>query len=56
LDSTRKVARQVNPPISSGVTIYIKLKAVNGGGAETTLYSDGVTIDSSPPELIEVKY
>jgi len=53
-DGINNVQMQVYPSIVSGVTVYVKVSAVNGAGGMTTLYSNGVKIDSSPPQLTEV--
>ncbi|XP_031557393.1 uncharacterized protein LOC116294015 [Actinia tenebrosa] len=51
----RYVGHQLDVPVNPGLILYVKVTAVNGGGGKTTLYSDGVVIDSTPPEITEVK-
>ncbi|EDO42273.1 predicted protein [Nematostella vectensis] len=45
---------QISPPLSSGIPVYVTVSAVNGAGARTSLHSDGVTIDTTPPVITKV--
>ncbi len=36
-------------PIMNGQRYYVKVKATNGAGVTTSLTSDGVTVDDTPP-------
>ena len=45
-----EVKLQVNPVISSGTVVYATLRVHNNAGGITEIYSDGVLVDSTPPE------
>ena len=40
---------QFKTSLEDGLTYYIAIKATNGAGLSTIAYSDGITIDTSPP-------
>ena len=40
--------------LESGRKYYVNITAVNGGGLETTVRSDGFTVDTSPPVCLHV--
>lgn len=44
-----RVQKAMSPTMPSGLTVYITVIAVNGAGAESQGYSDGMTIDTTPP-------
>lgn len=46
---------QVWPLISSGTTVYSTLRVYNEAGGMTEVYSDGVLVDSTPPDIGEVR-
>ena len=49
--SELKTSFQYDIPLEDGVTYYVTVKATNGAGTTATAYSDGVTIDTSPPRV-----
>ena len=48
------VGQQITPPVASGMKVFITLSVFNGAGAVTTVYSDGVLVDDTPPEITKV--
>ena len=48
------VGQQIIPPVASGIKIFVTLSAYNGAGGATTVYSDGVLVDETPPEVNKV--
>ncbi len=50
LDHNSTLARSVlTKPIMNGQRYYVTVKATNGAGVTTSLTSDGVTVDGTPP-------
>ncbi len=50
LDHNSTLARSVlTKPIMNGQRYYVTVKATNGAGVTTSVTSDGVTVDDSPP-------
>ena len=49
------VLLQVNPAISSGTVVYLTLRVYNQAGGVTEVYSDGILVDSTPPDLGKVR-
>ncbi len=48
------VLLQVNPAISSGTVVYLTLRVYNHAGGMIEVYSDGVLVDTTPPDLGKV--
>ena len=44
----------LSPSLLSGLAVYITVTAVNGAGAKAKVYSDGLTIDTTPPVITTV--
>jgi hypothetical protein len=55
VNSGLAVELKVNPPMSSGTVVYLTLRVYNKAGGMTEVYSDGVLIDSTPPDLGKVR-
>jgi hypothetical protein len=55
VNSALAVKLQVKPAISSGTVVYLTLRVHNKAGGVTEVYSDGVLIDSTPPDLGKVR-
>lgn len=45
---------QVKPAVSSGTFVYSTLRVYNEAGGVTEVYSDGILVDSTPPDQGEV--
>ena len=48
------VGQQIIPPVASGIKIFVTLMISNGAGGTTTVYSDGVLVDETAPEVAKV--
>jgi hypothetical protein len=55
VNSGLAVELKVNPPMSSGTVVYLTLRVYNKAEGMTEVYSDGVLIDSTPPDLGKVR-
>ena len=55
VNSGLAVKLQVKPAISSGTVVYSTLRVHNKAGGMTEVYSDGVLVDSTPPDLGKVR-
>ena len=54
VNSGLTVRLQVKPSVSSGTVVYSTLRVYNQAGGVTDVYSDGVLVDSTPPDLGKV--
>lgn len=52
--SDRQGRKAMSPSLPSGLVVYITVTAVNGAGAQSQAYSDGLTIDTTPPLATKV--
>lgn len=52
--SETSVHRVLDEPFTSGQRYYVTVQATNGAGIVTTITSDGVTVDATPPLAGEV--
>ena len=55
VNSGLAVKLQVKPTISSGTVVYSTLRVYNQAGGMTEVYSDGVLVDSTPPDVGKVR-
>ena len=52
-DSTT-AGQQVFPALTAGTVVFVTVKAHNGAGATTQLFTDGVKVDSTAPSIRQV--
>ena len=46
--------QQIRPSLASGMAVFVTVSAYNGAGAVTRRSSDGVIVDSTPPDISKV--
>ena len=56
VDSSSRTHADVSAHLQHGDRILSIISAVNGAGVKTTLTTDGYVIDTTPPELLVIRY
>ena len=46
--------QQIRPSLATGMAVFVTVSAYNGAGAVTRVSSDGVIVDSTPPDISKV--